>query len=445
MKKYKSIFLTNLSEAALSLANLMSKKNREIEIFEDHVFCDRFIFSKGDDRILVTPLMIDQEMKKHVEHIMKFKNVVNLSPKKLSDSLCLSVLEDKHLLNKLVSIIKANPGIDIVAYVSSNEFTKLISYLKSKKLKFTTSEIPSLENNWTIAFFDSKAGFRQLTTFMENGFPKMPQGIVCDSVDEIIGAVNFFFKNEMDCVMKANRGLAGAGLKLLYRKDFKSKNLKNELEKLFKEDPYWSRDVVVVEEFIKPNYSLGGGAPNIEMKILNNKVYALYCCSMRINDRGVFQGIEIGRGTYTNYMKNKLIKHGMTFGHLLKKFDYRGHFEVDFVAGQDKKLYPIEANIRRTGGTHTYEAAKRLLGNDFERKHYIVSKDFSDAPKLKGKSYLEVKEKLKDILYPINGEKKGVVISIFSYIKHGKIGYFVIADSKKSAYNIEKEFVSRVS
>jgi hypothetical protein len=445
MKKYKTIFLANLSEAALSLANLMSKKNRRMEIFEDHVFCDRFIFSKGDDRVMVTPLPVDTEMKKHVEKIMKFKNVINLSPKKLGESLCLSILEDKVLLKQLVSIIKDNPGIDIVAYVSSNEFTKLLEYFKSQKLDFVTSEIPTKENNWTIAFFDSKAGFRQLTTFMENGFPKMPQGIVCDSVDEIIGAVNFFFKNEMDCVMKANRGLAGAGLKLLYRKDFKGKILKKELQKFFNEDPYWSRDVVVVEEFISPNYKLGGGAPNIELKIYNNKVYPLYCCSMRINEQGIFQGIEIGRGTYTNYMQNKLIKHGMTFGHLLKKFDYRGHFEVDFVAGLDKRIYPIEANVRRTGGTHTYEAAKRLLGNDFEKDYYVVSKDFSEASKLKGNSYSQVKEKLKDLLYPIKGEKKGVVISIFSYIKHGKIGYFVIADSKKSAYAIEKEFVSRVS
>jgi len=445
MRKFKTIFLANLSEAALPLADLMSKKNRTVEIFEDHVFCDRFIFSKGDDKVLVTPLPVDADMKKHVEVIMKFKNVVNLSPRKLGVSLCLSIIEDKALLKQLVTIIKQNPGIDIVAYISSGEFMKLLSYFKGLRLNFQTSELPKKENHWTIAFFDSKAGFRQVTTFMENGFPKMPNGIVCDSVEEIIGAVNYFFRSDTDCVMKANRGLAGAGLKIMFRKDYVDKNLKKEIGEFFKEDPYWSRDVVVVEEFIKPNYKLGGGAPNIELKIAKNKVYPLYCCSMRISDRGVFQGIEIGKGAYSRYMENKLIKHGVTFGHVLKKFDYQGHFEVDFVAGEDRRIYPIEANVRRTGGTHTYETARRLLGNDFERKFYIVSKDFSEAQKLKKNTYKELKTKLKDLLYPINGEKKGVIITIYSYIKQGKIGYIVIEKDKKKAYAIEKELMERVS
>lgn len=425
----------------------MSKKNRKLEIDEDHALCERFIFSKGDDRVLVTPLLVNETMKEHVSKVMKFKNVINLSPSKIGESLNVSVLEDKKLLKQLEDIIRQNPGIDLVAYVSSNEFMNVVSYFRSKKLNFTTSEIPTQENNWTVAFFDSKAGFRQLTTFMNNGFPKMPQGIVCDSIDEIIGAVRFFFNNEMDCVMKANRGLAGAGLKIMYRKDYQKKNLNRVLEQILKENPFWSHDIVVVEEFIEPNLEIGGGAPNIELKISKNKVHPLYCCSMRISREGVFQGIEIGRGTYTSYMKNKLIKHGVTFGQMLKKFSYNGHFEIDFVAGRDNRIYPIEANVRRTGGTHIYDAVKRLLGSNFERNYYVTSKDFQDAPKLKGKSYGQMRDKLNGLLYPIKGKKEGVVVTIFNhlYIKWGKIGYFVVSSDKKSAYAIEKAFQDRIS
>lgn len=447
MGKFRTIFFANLSETALSLAHLMSEKNRKMEIDEDHALCERFIFSKGDDRVLITPLPVNPVMKAHVSEIMGFNNILNLSPSNIGESLSESVLKDRNLLRKLEKIIGDNPGIDIVAYVSSEEFMRVVTYLKSRKLKFVTSEIPEPENNWTVAFFDSKAGFRQLTTFMDNGFPKMPKGIVCDSIEEIIGSVRYFFNNGMNCVMKANRGLAGAGLRIMKRRDFAKKNLRQELEKIFKENPFWSGDIVVVEEYIDPNFLIGGGAPNIELKVSKDRVRSLYCCSMRVNDQGVFQGIEIGKGTYSKYMEKKLIRHGITFGKLLKKFSYNGHFEIDFVAGKDNRLYPIESNVRRTGGTHIYDAAKRLLGKNFEKDYYLTSMDFQDAPKLKGRSYGQMKELVRDLLYPLNGKKEGVVVTIFNhlYVKWGKIGYFVVSSDKKSAYAIENAFIKRVS
>ena len=54
--KFNSIFIANLAEIAKPLTKAMSQSKRETEIFEDHAYCDRFLWTEHDRRVLVTPL-----------------------------------------------------------------------------------------------------------------------------------------------------------------------------------------------------------------------------------------------------------------------------------------------------------------------------------------------------------------------------------------------------
>ena len=103
-----------------------------------------------------------------------------------------------------------------------------------------------------------------------------------------------------------------------------------------------------------------------------------------------------------------------------------------------------EGQKRETGDpyfTHVYETAKMLLGDDFQKKYYVTSINIQMTNKLKNKVFIEAKNVFNDILYPIKGKKKGVIITIYS---NDKLGYMVIGKDKKETLKIEKDFLKRI-
>lgn len=440
--KFSSIFIANLAEIAKPLTDLMHKKRGDEEIFEDHVLCDRFIFSNQDNRVLITPFAIENSFLEYVKNLMNFKNVVNLSPKKLNYSICRSILSDQNLLNKLIEIIRKNSGIALVTYAATPEFIELVNYLIKKGLQFSKPEMPPLEKSWTSYFFDSKAGFRQIIPKLGSNFPSMPEGVICSSQDEIQGWVQYFVKKSGGCVLKTNRGLAGAGIKIIRQKEIKHANLAKFIDKLLASEPYWTKESTIVEEFIEPDMNVCAGAPNIELTIKNGRVHPLYVCGMRMTKEGVFKGVEIGVGAVPEKLTEDLKKYGMKFGEYLNRYQYQGFFEIDWVIAKSNRIYPIEANLRRTGGTHVYELSQRLLGNDFLNRYYIVANNIIDAPSFTNYSFSDVRKKTSSLLYPMNSKKEGIIITVMNYLKKGKFGYVAIGENSSRVHDIENKFLA---
>ena len=439
----KSIFLANLSEVALPLVHLLSKKRADDEIYEDHALCDRFLFQDQDDCLLITPFPIDPEFKFDSCNMLRLQNVVNLYPSQIQSSLCEAVLSDEKVLSVLLETIRKNPGISIRSYVSSPQFLAVIDFLKSNDLLFLTPEMPNEESRWTTSFFDSKAGFRQTVPFMEH-FPKMPLGAICKNESEIIGWALFFLRKHKGFVLKANDGLAGAGLKIIKHEDVLLSGAKVYIRKVLQEEPWFTKGLTVVEEYIPPHMKVCGGAPNIELRADGKNVSVLYTCGMRITKDGVFKGVEIGREAVPKKIDGPLRKAGDGFGNYIRNLGYQGFFEIDWVLGMQGELMPIEANLRRTGGTHVYELAKRLLGENFAQKYYVAATNIQRSDRLKSKTYEQIKDILSPVLFPLQNKKEGVVITCLSYLTKGNIGYAVIAPSRKRAELIEKKFLQMI-
>lgn len=441
--KFKYLFIANLSEVALDLIKGMSKKERESELFEDHAYCDRFLLSDKDNRILVTPLPIDDGFFKDIKKIFHYKNVFLINPKNTQESLCRAVMEDEKTFQKVVGIIKKNPKIRISAYVVTEEFFQLIEKLKSQNLDFYVDDIPEKDSLWTTSYFDSKAGFRQAVDNISSPSLKMSTGYICQSKEEVINWAKYFINNKKSFVIKANYGLAGAGLKIIDKKT-SLVNLESMIDKIFQQELFFKKDLVVVEEYIEPNTNIAGGVPSVEMRIIYNRVKYLYSCGMRISPKGVFLGVEFGKNSLPKKIEKELLTAGKIFGNFLLKMNYKGFFDIDFVYGKDNRNYALEANLRRTGGTHIYEAGKRLLGNDFLKNYYLISTSKKNANKVKGYSYKQLKEKIKDLIYPINKKKEGVIITTYNYLVKGFLGYMIIAKNQNRAYQIEKQLLKRI-
>jgi len=438
--KFETIFLANLAEVARPLVRLMRKARREGEIWEDHGLCDRFLFSDRDNSLLVTPLPIDPDFFQDSCKILALENVKNLYPAKIGESLCEAILKDQKLLKKLKEAIADNPRIKIISYVASREFGTLIQYLRKCGYRFAVPEMPDAKDQWTQAYFGSKAGFRQTLGELDGKIPVMPEGKICHKLAEVKKfAGELFNQGSAGVVIKTNRGLAGAGLVILRRAEITAKELPQAITKLWRTESYWRKDPAVVEAYIPPDYKVCGGSPNIELRIADHRIEPLYVCGMRISKEGVFQGVEIGKGAVPRGLTRQLTTVATEIGKHLLRAGYRGFFELDWVAAADGRLYPIEANLRRTGGTHVFETGRRLLGEDFLLHYYMAARNLAPAPALEGKTYREVRAKLGAWLYPLGGRKEGVMLTILNLLSTGRCGYLVIGKNAQRVHEIEHE------
>src|SRR3989344_4258143 len=418
--RFECIFIANLAEISLGLIPFLEPSEVEVEIAEDHALSDRFIFSLPENSILITPHPIDKYFWQDSLALLSRKNVLNFFPKTIEKSVCEAVINDKPLFATLVATIKNNPGLSLISYAGTKEFFALIDKLQSLNLQFFTPEVPESKNRWTASFFGSKSGFRQAASALDSPFPSLPPGIISTDQSEIIGAASHFLTTSDGCVLKNNRGLAGAGLHIL-RTEAITGDPGQEVAAVVAKHHYFQKTPVVVERFIPPDMSICGGAPNIELKIAGGEVTPLYVCSMRVTAEGVFQGVEFGKDAVSDNLTQVLISAGEKYGQALLDYGYNGFFEIDFVQGLDSKTYPIESNLRRTGGTHAFELAGKLIWPDF------------------------LKTQLSDLCYPLNGKKIGLILTIISPLSFGRLGYVVIGTDRKEALDIEKQFLSRLN
>lgn len=442
--KISSLFIANNAEVARPLARFMDRKRREDEIFEDHALSDRLIFSVSDSTLLITPIALDREFVSDVKKILRIGQLTNLSPKQVKESVCEAIFEDKELLKKITWVIKKNPNIRILSYAGTPEFFELITYLRKKGLSFKTPELPKEGNQWVTDFIDSKSGFRQVVPLLGWDFPQMPKGVTCLLKEDTIGWATYLLENCNGCVLKTNRGLAGAGLQIIKKDNLKGKKPSLYVASIIESEPYWEKEPVVVEEYILPQINVCGGSPNIELKMTDRGIKPLYVCGMRITESGVFRGIELGKNAVPGFITQNLLRSGKKLGQFLWKLGYRGFFEIDFVYGISGKLYPVEANLRRTGGTHVYDLARRILGGDFSDNYYIAAVNLTNSPRFYKKSYSYVKETLKPYLFPKENSKEGVILIASTFLKIGKIGYVIIGKNREQVYELEGEFLTNL-
>lgn len=439
----KKIFIANLAENAHHLIRYMSFEEKRKEIYEDNALSDRFLFSEEDDRLLISPVPLDKDFFEDSKRILSLNNVYNLVPKDVGESVCDAVLNDNFTLQTIIEAIKSNPGVGIAAYALTEPFARLVKYLLSLGLDFKTPEIPDVNNFWINSFFDSKSGFRQGVGILKNKFPAMSEGAICFDNEEIVGWAKYLFRKYEGVVLKINHGHAGIGVRIIREGDCKDEEPCNIIRDLLIKDPMWRARPIVVEAFIDVDETVCGGNPNVEMRI-DGKITPLYVCAMRIAEGGTFKGVEIGKGAVPASLENHLYTYGKTYAEFLKNVGYMGFFDVDFVFGKNKALYPVESNIRRTGGTHVYEIGKRVLGDDFVNKYYIVAINEYPASKMEGKKYKEVRNLLNELLFPMNGKKEGVIITVCSELEKGKIGYVVIGENKERVNQIEEKFLNSI-
>jgi hypothetical protein len=444
--KERVIRIFNLSEDVWPfIETIGNKKARLSEIEENANLADRDLFSMAEEFefTFITPKKLDPHFVKYFIDVCMMREMEVLVPKKCTGLICEDILQDKEIMERLVKLGKTCKRLTITSYSTSPYFLKLINVLRSKGIEVRTPEAPEEADAWTVNFYGSKSGIRQLTQI--NGAIradlKMPDGVVSSGVlDSARYAANKYIK-EGGVVIKTNKGHSGMGVLIFRKGDLPKKYqaCQRKIVEIFNGDTYWEKFPIVVESLVKPNPRIGGGFPNAEYLIKKDgEVKLLYYCGMRVDEKGVFGGVEISEEVLPRRVTSRITDIGYLIGEQYAEDGYRGFFDIDFIAGKGGEIFVNESNVRVTGGTHVYQAAVELAGREFMKKVYVLSNNNYSIPSKKVFTF----DKLHKLMKPILFERKtreGLVIASSNLLAMGKLAYIIFGKNKRRALAIEEE------
>lgn len=435
-----SVFVSNLSEDVWDfIQGISNPKDRQVEITENAYLGDRAIYTclAYKDCLLITPLAIDLSFVEYFQKVTGKKDLRVAAPSKHTGQTCLDIVQDQVLFSQLVSEGKAKAGIALYSYSSSPQLYTLCDKLKSAGVSVSMPESPLPQNAWTVSFLGSKQGIKQTTSYLspDTSLFAVP-GFVFDDPHQVM---SFLQNNHLEgapkhrFVVKINRGHAGMGLIM---PDSKPDGA-DKAQKAFAKDRYWNEGKIVVEKFITEDRAVGGGSPDVELVVLENgQVKYLFGGGMRVNDAGVFNGMEVGKGSVPEKILTTMKNFGLKLGQLYSDMGYRGYFDIDFIADTNGGLHITESNVRKTGATHAYILARHLLGEGFEKNHIFLVDSSYQLPKGVKPTLSQILTVLEPVLWSAK-TKSGVVIIHEKLLKLNRLSYVVFGPNKAAAEAIE--------
>ena len=439
-----TIFISNLSEDVWPfIKNMSDLKEQENEIKENAFLADRDLFSLAQESkiILVTPKSVSAEFLDYFKKLFNIKEVEILVPNSHTGEICIDILKDKKIIQKIIKLANSSNKINLIPYSTSLQFLKLVDILNKKGIEVLTPESPKEEDAWTVNFFGSKSGIRQLSQQSANEEPDlyMPDGFICMGIEDAARIAAKKYVKENGVVLKTNKGHSGAGV-LIFRPNELSKiysKAEKEILRILKLDLYWEKFPIIIESLININPKIAGGFPSVEFKIQKNgRVDFLYFCGMRVTEEGVFEGMEVNDNVISDRIETQIMDTGFYVGEKYAEAGYRGYFDIDFVASKNGKIFTTESNVRRTGGTHIYHIASKLFGKEFLYNTYILSTNLYSYSNKRKYNFDTLKKVLSPILYD-KKKKEGIIIISENLLKLNKLAYVIFGKTKKRALEIE--------
>lgn len=444
-KAEKTVYISNLSEDVWPFIEAISDDHaRAVEIEENANLADRDLFttSEESDLVFISPKPIQESFVEYYKNLFGIRKLEILTPKVHSGETCRDVYRDQELFTKLIDFANHAKKLTLLSYATSEQFLILANKLKEAGIAVYTPEAPEEEDAWTVNFFGSKSGIRQLAQQSAAEEPDfiMSDGLICVNIIDAAKIAAKKYIKEEGVVIKTNKGHSGAGVLILRPGELpiEYKACERAIYDLLKKDAYWDKFPIVIESLINVNSAVGGGFPNVEFKInKSGRIDYLYYCGLRVTKSGIFQGVEMNEDVMNDRLMTRIIDMGFFIGEKYAANGYRGYYDVDLVAAKNGDLYVSESNTRRTGGSHVYKTALKLIGKDFLDDTYVLSNNAWKLPNGATPTF----DKLLAVLKPVLFDKKsqeGLVIASANLLRQGQLAYIIFGQNKKHALEIEE-------
>ena len=413
------------------------QRSNEHKILEKRIYRgDRGIFWLGPQKLLITTKRIPDA--EYVCNRWGYFGTTVHTPRKATYHLSLDILNDSDLLQEIVQYAGLKKTLQLIPYAATPEFYTLVKYLQVELgLEVTLPESPLQSDLWIRDYMDTKTGFRSLIPewIREEGI--IPPGFICRDVKEAAYAVDWFNRQGLGSVVKADRGESGLGHLIFQETQIPLDDILLKLHA----DPFLHTDLIIVDQLIRSEKQL---SPSLELFVPANgqPPVITYVSSQLFSAFGQFAGILISRELMQASWYPLLAKYGLQIAQKLQKMGYVGHFDIDTIVDDREHIYLLEINTRRTGGTYVHEFAALTFGEDYLNK---VSLLCNNAVKCNGINKLEnLVESLKDLLFPISGEGRGIVITVTSSLSLSEFGCILVAPNEQELLTLKQEMFSHL-
>lgn len=414
------------------------KRSDDIAVLERRMYRgDRGIFWLGKKKLLIVTKAIPDAT--YICNRWGYLETDVCAPKEPSThQLSLDVLRDQDLMRKIVDYAGPKKQLRLIPYASTPEFYTLAQKLHFEfDLKIFLPESPSETNLWIRDYIDTKAGFRSIVSGWITEGNIIPHGFVCRDIKQAARAVKWFNDQGLGAVVKADGGESGMGHLVFSDKENTIEEILNKLAA----NPFLDDDIIVVDQFIASKSSF---SPSLELFIPAGKQPPLitYLSRQLFSEFGRFSGVLISREVTHSEWYPRLASYGLKIAGKLQELGYVGHFDIDAIVDDDGNLYLLEINARRTGGTYVHEFATLTFGENYIDKVCLLC---NNSVKCEGVGCVdELTEIIGDLLFPIQGQNRGIVITVTSSLSMGEFGCILIAPNEKDLLVLEEEMHLRL-
>lgn len=417
--KYPTVYISNAIDTLQNIANRASTLEIEKNINESLFQQDQAIFWRPVKKLLITSQPID-----HISwlcNFLEFNDIINVSPKSISDNLIHDILRDSELLRLIAQYINKSEHVNIIPHTTTINLFELQNVLESTYgIQINLPE--STKNQDFRNQLDTKSGFRN---FVEEyslcyGNTKIPSGKICNTAEETTQVVLDFLKNGTPCIVKPDKGEGGIGLSI-----FQINSDKSFVHDALIENAYLSTDKIVVEEYISGQNIV---FPSVEYDVSRDKnitPYLTHACLMLFDAPTVLRGNVTSPELKKENWYNNFISTSEAIAAQLQKLDYVGHFGIDAVAQNNGDLYLLEMNPRRTGSSHLHDFGVHFFTKDYMKT--IGNYDFYSHKKPIPLTMI-LRFFNPYIKSPVNS-KEGIVPIELTGLKTGRLSILIYTDS----------------
>ena len=412
----------------------------------DRTLIDRR-YSRGDQALLwlrADKLVFASVMAPHLAYVrdqLGYRHTRMAAPASPTPWLSRDILREPVLLDQLVAHAGSGRSIQLVPYATTREFLELVAALRKRcGLRVLTPESPTTDALWIRDRIDTKSGFRSLVNeWLPDAARRLPAGSICGTPEQAVWMARQFSRQNLACVIKADDGECGIGHLLLVPDHVTGGD---PLLDAVRTNPIFGAQPLTVEQFIASPDRLSPSFECFVPAIGSGLPCGTYVSNQIFLSFGDFEGVMLDRALPEAAWYPMFEADGLEIARRLQKLGYVGHFDLDAVVDEHGELFLLEVNARRTGGTHAHEFACLQFGADYLRRVTILS--HNRLPSGTISTWPELQARLSDLLYPGDGEPRGIVITITSSLSAGEFGCCIIAPTHREALRLSAALSERL-
>jgi hypothetical protein len=412
-------------------------------IFEENLLSERGLFwSDASDILLASPVAIPKDYIRWITTKLQKKKIKVIYPQD-SDQPIFSFLSENKQIEEIRSWMNTdiNTTVSLIAYAATENLDKFVKLLISKKIHFNQETLPTSSFWAKRRGYSSKIGFKRILENLSKRGTHIEsiQYIPCDDLDSIYSAVVNFLSLGKAVIVKPNEGNSGIGTLRFYTDDLVTNRTK--IKRDLEQNAFLKDNLAIVEELLIASSGLVE-SPSLEIFVPQppRLPLILYWSRQIISRTGGFLGLIINN--LAPQMPSQVIAegHALQIAAFLQTEGYRGFFDIDFVVRNDGQYIPVEINLRRTGGTHAYNAMVSLLGKDIDN-YVIISREEFDIgiPRKWGTVCIKIQD-----LFISTEKKVGLIPVNVNMTRNGRLGFIIIGNTLENALNTQDELRLRL-